>query len=133
MENNLYICSVNYMTMEPICTLKEVYKQLYKFEKEFSAENDITINEAMLLCCMKEGKELSAGEIYKYIGLSASRGSKIITAAEKKGFLMRSIAKKDHRQMLFKLSTVGKKKVEQMQKSKVNTKQLYDDILNLLK
>ena len=68
--------------MEPICTLKEVYKQLYKFEKEFSAENDITINEAMLLCCMKDGKERSAGEIYKYIGLSASRGSKIITARE---------------------------------------------------
>mgnify|MGYP003585825367 FL=1 len=121
------------MTMEPICALKEVYKQLYKFEKEFSAENDITINEAMLLCCMKDGKERSAGEIYKYIGLSASRGSKIITAAEKKGFLVRSIAKADHRQMLFKLSAIGKKKVEQMQKSKVNTKDLYNGILNMLK
>ena len=39
--------------MEPICAIKDIYKILYQFEKTFAEVHDITINEAMLLCCLK--------------------------------------------------------------------------------
>ena len=66
--------------MEPICIIKEIYKTLYQFEKTFAEAHDITINEAMLLCCLKSGEAKSAGSICEYIGLSNSRVSKVITA-----------------------------------------------------
>ena len=40
--------------MEPICKLKDIYKALYNFEKEFSENSGITINEGMVLCSMKD-------------------------------------------------------------------------------
>ena len=66
--------------MEPICAIKDIYKILYQFEKTFAEVHDITINEAMLLCCLKDGETKSAGMICEYIGLSNSRVSKVITA-----------------------------------------------------
>ena len=62
--------------MEPICIIKEIYKTLYQFEKTFAEAHDITINEAMLLCCLKSGEAKSAGSICEYIGLSNSRPSR---------------------------------------------------------
>jgi len=67
--------------MESICAIKDIYKALYQFEKTFAEVHDITINEAMLLCCLKDGETKSAGMICEYIGLSNSRVSKVITAA----------------------------------------------------
>ena len=60
--------------MEPICAIKDIYKILYQFEKNFSEVHAITINEAMLLCCLKDNEAKSAGMICDYIGLSNSRG-----------------------------------------------------------
>ena len=62
--------------MESICAIKDIYKALYQFEKTFAEVHDITINEAMLLCCLKDGETKSAGMICEYIGLSNSRVSK---------------------------------------------------------
>ena len=61
--------------MESICAIKDIYKALYQFEKTFAEVHDITINEAMLLCCLKDGETKSAGMICEYIGLSNSRVS----------------------------------------------------------
>lgn len=41
--------------MESICRIKEINKELYQFEKAFVERHGITINEAMLLCCLKQG------------------------------------------------------------------------------
>lgn len=71
--------------MEPICAIKDIYKILYQFEKNFSEVHAITINEAMLLCCLKDNEAKSAGMICDYIGLSNSRVSKVITSVENKG------------------------------------------------
>ena len=80
--------------MESICAIKDIYKALYQFEKTFAEVHDITINEAMLLCCLKDGETKSAGMICEYIGLSNSRVSKVITAVENKGYIRRNINKK---------------------------------------
>ena len=88
--------------MEAICVIKDIYKTLYQFEKAFSEVHEITINEAMLLCCLKDNEAKSAGTICDYIGLSNSRVSKVITSVENK------------RQMFFSLTPKGKEKVQQM-------------------
>lgn len=111
--------------MEPICALKDIYKALYQFEKDFNDNYAITINEAMLLCCLKEGEAKTAGAICDYIDLSNSRVSKIITSVENKGYIRRAISKTDKRQMLFSLTVKGKDKIQQMQQADLNIKELY--------
>lgn len=111
--------------MESICVLKDIYKALYQFEKDFSNLHHITINEAMLLCCLKEGDRKTASNLCEYIGLSNSRVSKIITSVENKGFIDRKISEEDKRQMLFWLTETGKEKVAHMQSSDLNIDQLY--------
>lgn len=100
--------------MESICAIKDIYKTLYQFEKAFTEVHDITINEAMLLCCLKDGETKSAGMICEYIGLSNSRVSKVITTVENKGYIRRNINKNDKRQMFFSLTPGGKEKIQQM-------------------
>lgn len=115
--------------MESICAIKDIYKTLYQFEKAFSDVHEITINEAMLLCCMKDNQAKSAGTICDYIGLSNSRVSKIITSVETKGFIRRNISKEDKRQMLFSLTPKGKEKIQQM----MNAELRFDGLFRKLK
>lgn len=119
--------------METICALKEVYKALYQYEKQFIDVYAITINEAMLLCCMKDGKAHTAGEICEYIGISLSRASKIITAMEQKSYIKRTIGKDDKRKMLFKLSESGKEKMTSMRQQQLETDTLCRSLQEFLK
>ena len=110
-------------------TIKDIYKALYQFEKTFAEVHDITINEAMLLCCLKDGETKSAGMICEYIGLSNSRVSKVITAVENKGYIRRNINKNDKRQMCFSLTPGGKEKIQQM----MNAELCFDGLFEKLK
>ena len=56
--------------MEPICRIKEIYKTLYQFERIFSERHGLTINEAMLLCCLRDGRPRTAGTLCDFVGLS---------------------------------------------------------------
>ncbi|MDH6357915.1 MarR family transcriptional regulator [Parabacteroides sp. PF5-9] len=114
--------------MESICQIKDIYKALYSFEKEFVKKFDMTINEAMLLCCMKDGKPHSAYEIAEFIGLSNSRVSKIIMSVEEKGWIIREIGLEDKRKMIFSLSKEGEKVVRIMKKQPIHL----DDVLSKL-
>ena len=105
--------------MELICQIKDVYKALYTFEKEFSEGFGMTINEAMLLCCMKDGKERPANEIAEFIGLSNSRVSKIITSVEEKGWIVRAMGAEDKRKMIFSLTKAGKMVVKKMKDNQI--------------
>ena len=115
--------------MESICIIKEIYKTLYQFEKSFAEAHDITINEAMLLCCLKSGEAKSAGSICEYIGLSNSRVSKVITAVENKGYIRRDINRDDKRQMFFSLTPNGKEKIQKM----MNAELCFDELFEKLK
>ena len=101
--------------MEPICKLKDIYKALYNFEKRFAEANGITINEGMLLCCLKDGKPRSANELCDFVGLSNSRVSRVITTVEDKGYIVREMGTSDKRQMIFTLTDSGKQKTKEMQ------------------
>ncbi|WP_348523263.1 winged helix DNA-binding protein [Dysgonomonas sp. PH5-37] len=85
----------------------------------------MTINEAMLLCCMKDGKPHSACEIAEFIGLSNSRVSKIIMSVEERGWIIREIGAEDKRKMIFSLSEEGGKIVKTMKKQPIPL----DDVL----
>ena len=119
--------------MEPICAIKDIYKILYQFEKNFSEVHAITINEAMLLCCLKDNEAKSAGMICDYIGLSNSRVSKVITSVENKGFIRRNINKEDKRQMFFSLTPKGKEKIQQMMQAELNMDSLFNQLKNTYK
>jgi DNA-binding MarR family transcriptional regulator len=114
--------------MESICKLKDIYKVLYKFEKDFQAHYALTINEAMVLCYLYNGEAHTAGEICDYIGLSASRVSKVINGVEKSGYIQRSISPTDKRQMLFILTASGLRKISEMKTSELNTNKLYEQL-----
>ena len=118
--------------MEPICKLKDIYKALYNFEKEFADKNSITINEGMLLCCLKDGEPKSANELCDFIGLSNSRVSRIINTVEAKGYISRQMGATDKRQMIFTLTELGKQKTKEMQKQNINLSGLARHLTELL-
>ena len=101
-------------TMDDICIIKEVYKLLYQFEKDFFEKHEMTINDAMVICCLKNGEEKSAGDICDFVGLSNSRVSKVLCTVEELGYIQRRLGSKDKRQMFFSLTEKGKNKVETM-------------------
>jgi len=118
--------------MEQICKLKDIYKALYNFEKLFQDKNGITINEGMVLCCLKDNKPRSANELCDFIGLSHSRVSRVINTIEAKGLIIREMGSTDKRQMIFTLSDSGKKKVKEMMKQDMNFSELGTYLLKLV-
>jgi len=100
--------------MEDICLIKEIYRSLYQFEKDFLERNQISINDAMVLCCLKDGKEKSAGDICDFVGLSNSRVSKVLCSVEEMGYICRRLGSVDKRQMFFSLTEPGKLKMQQL-------------------
>lgn len=111
--------------MEPICRIKEIYKALYQFEKAFAERHGITINEAMLLCCLKQGGARTAGDLCEFVGLSNPRVSKVIATVESKGYIQRRIGSHDRRQMLFSLTDLGAAKIRRMQQSAMGFDELF--------
>lgn len=101
--------------MEDICTIKDIYKTLYQFEKAFAECNGMTINEAMILCCLKDGEAKTAGALSEFVGLSNSRISKVINTVEGKQLICRLINPNDKRQMLFSLTPEGRACIATMQ------------------
>lgn len=118
--------------METICLLKDIYKALYSFEKEFASKNGITINEGMLLCCLKEGEAKTASDLHDFIGLSNSRISRIITTVENKNYIKRKMGQIDKRQMIFTLTKEGETKIKEMQSQDINFETLKEKIRKLI-
>ncbi|OPZ98187.1 MAG: transcriptional repressor MprA [Bacteroidetes bacterium ADurb.Bin416] len=100
--------------VEDICVIKEIYRMLYQFEKDFQETHHISINDAMVLCCLKNGEEKSAGEICEFVGLSNSRVSKVLCAVEDEGYIVRRLGSNDRRQMFFSLTAKGNQKMNEM-------------------
>lgn len=132
----IYLCDnetkKRYYGMETICAIKDIYKTLYQFEKSFADKNDITINEAMILCCLKDNQAKSAGALRDFIGLSNSRVSKVITSVENKGFIHREINMSDKRQMFFSLTPEGSAKIQQMMTAEVDLSTLFKALRDCL-
>lgn len=97
--------------MEAICVIKDIYKTLYQFEKAFSEVHEITINEAMLLCCLKDNEAKSAGticELYRIYPFTRIQGDHV---GRKQGIYPVAVsAKKINVRCSFRLHRNGKRK-----------------------
>ncbi len=101
-----------FYTMENLCKIKDVFKKIHQFEQKLNNDINVTINEAMVLCCLYETIKCS-GDIAVDTGISTSRTSRVLLALEHKGYVTRSFHGTDKRKMMFELSASGvEKKIE---------------------
>jgi len=115
----LYLCGqiilliANLFFMECLCKIKTVFKKIHEFEQNLQTMHNVTINEAMVICCLSETKK-SSGGIAKETEISLSRTSRVLLSLEQKGYIKRSLGDKDKRQMMFVLSASGKIKLAEI-------------------
>ncbi|MEG1615345.1 MAG: winged helix DNA-binding protein [Bacteroidales bacterium] len=101
--------------MNSICVMREIYKALETYEKEFENRYGICLNEAMALCSLaQETERLSASEIAAKTGMSNSHTSKVIKQIECKEMISRSLGTEDKRQMYFALTEKGEACLQQI-------------------
>lgn len=98
---------------ETLCSIRDIYRSIRNFELEFQKEHDLSLNEGMLLCSLKEGKH-SSGEIADMLGLTNSNASKVIKSVEDKGFIKRMLGEGDKRQMYLCITNEGKDKLKEI-------------------
>lgn len=83
--------------------MRELFTALSDLESRLMDTYGVSLNEAMVLCSIGN-ERVSAGVVIERTGLSASHASKVLGAAEKKGFLTRVLGEQDKRQMYFTLT-----------------------------
>ncbi|MDA3901639.1 MAG: MarR family transcriptional regulator [Spirochaetes bacterium] len=101
--------------MEKFCKIKRVIREIHSFEKELKESSTLTLNEALVLCTLKESG-CSAGYIANELGLSPARMSKVLSVIEKRGLIVRSFDTQDKRIMHFEISDEGRTLIEQVKK-----------------
>lgn len=111
--------------MKTICAMREVFRAMSSFETAFEKVYRITLNEAMILCILKDATErMTATNLSKSTDLSPSHTSKMLRILEKKGLIVRELGNEDRRQMYFHLSSTGKQRVSELEVDKVEMPEL---------
>ncbi len=100
------------MGVESLCRIRDLYRAIAELEAEFVRRYTLSLNEGMLLCTLLHTVRMTAGELAKALGLSASNTSKIIRTVERKGYVKRFVGKEDKRQMYFSLTPEGRRCIE---------------------
>lgn len=112
-----------------MCRLRDINRAIVELERQFLQQFDVNINEAMLLCTLKEKGELSSGSVAEALGLSASNASKVIVSAEKKNLISRNLCKEDKRQMFFSLTSIGREKIETLRQAQIDFPEILKEII----
>ena len=111
--------------MKTICAMREVFRAMSSFETAFEKVYRITLNEAMILCILKDATErMTATNLSKQTDLSPSHTSKMLRILEEKGLIVRTLGSEDRRQMYFTLSAAGRERVCDMEIQKVEIPEL---------
>ena len=78
--------------MKTICAMRDVFKAMGNFETAFEKMYQITLNEAMILCALKEASDkVTATNLSKQTELSPSHTSKMLRILEEKGLIVLSL------------------------------------------
>ena len=117
------------MDKQIICLLRDINRAIAELEHQFSQRFELNINEAMLLCTLKEKGELSSGAVAEALGLTASNASKVIVSAEKKNLISRNLCKEDKRQMFFSLTAFGREKIETLRNEQIDLPEILKAIV----
>lgn len=117
------------MDKQIICRVRDINHAIAELERQFSRQFNVSINEAMLLCTLREKGELSSGALAEAFGLSASNASKVIASTEKKNLISRNLCKEDKRQMFFSLTSEGQKKIETLRQEQIDLPDILQEIV----
>ena len=112
-----------------ICRLRDINRAIVELERQFLQQFDVNVNEAMLLCTLREKGELSSGAVAEALGLSASNASKVIASAENKNLISRNLCKEDKRQMFFSLTSEGQEKIETLRQEQIDLPDILQEIV----
>lgn len=96
-----------------ICTMREIVLGLTELEQTLLECSGLTLNEAMTVCCLAH-EEVASTEVAARLGLRPAHTSKVLTALEGRGLLLRRIGESDRRRMYFSLSAEGQRCLEQL-------------------
>ena len=116
--------------MNTICKMRDIYKALSVFETAFEEMYAISLNEAMVLCALREaGKEITSTAISERTEMAPSHTSKVIRAVEDKGLIRRSLGEVDKRKMYFSLTEAGKKRLDELDLDKVEVPEILKPLM----
>lgn len=105
--------------------MRDLYKALSEFENSFETAYGVTLNEAMILCSLKEAdSEMTSSALSERTELKPAHTSKIIGGIEDKGLIVRSLGKEDKRQMFFSLTENGQKLLKKILADNIEIPQL---------
>lgn len=101
------------MDTDTLCSIRDLYLCIMRFESRFEELFGLSLNEGMLLCTLSRSDgSMTCGELAARLDLSSSNMSKVIKSAERKGLLVRRLGEQDRRQMYFALSEKGREQLE---------------------
>ena len=107
--------------MNTICKMRDIYKALSIFETAFEKVYGISLNEAMVLCALREaGKEITSTAIAERTEMAPSHTSKVIRGA---------LGEVDKRQMYFSLTEAGKKRLNELDLDKVEIPEMLKPLI----
>ena len=116
--------------MNTICKMRDIYKALSIFETAFEEVYGISLNEAMVLCALREaGKEITSTAIAERTEMAPSHTSKVIRAVEYKGLIRRALGEVDKRQMYFSLTEAVKKRLNELDLDKVEIPEMLKPLI----
>lgn len=111
--------------MKTICAMRDLFKAMSDFETAFEKVYKISLNEAMILCTLKEATDkMTATNLSKRTDLSPSHTSKMLRILEEKKLIVRTLGSVDRRQMHFHLSPAGSQRVSELALNKVDIPEL---------
>ncbi len=82
-------------------------KQKCRIEEEIGSAHDLTPRQISCIFALRDGETLSASELSLCLGLSPSRGSRVIGGLHEKGYLDLAHHKDDKRYVMISLSGEG--------------------------
>ena len=115
--------------MKMLQEIREIYRSLAEFEKQFEEINRISLNEALILSTVK-GKNLTASQIAKQVGMTASNTSKVIKNIESKWLIERNVGKLDRREMYFNLTKEGDSLLNRMSFNNIDMAENIETLIN---
>lgn len=102
-----------------ICVMRDLLQALAALEAQLMDTHGVSLNEAMVLCSIGQ-ETVTASTIVERTGLNSSHASKVISAVEKRGMLIRQLGEKDKRQMYFTLTPAALSCLEGIRKHGVD-------------
>jgi len=98
----------------------ELKKGCMKDEKQIRTICNVSLAEYKGIMVISEGEKITCNILSKKMGLSPSRGSRIIDNLVKKGYLLRLVNPGDRRSFVISLSSLGAKVKSQIEQERNN-------------